>query len=202
MTKRLPSRYEIVEPTLALIESLNTKALYEKYKTKEGWLNRGRLIQVANPLLSLKQAQNRGNRIYSSLQPAIDSKSEEALRKGWIARLNKKQALKYEDKNIGELIEQTCKKYATQGEIATYECQLRTHLENTQIAKEDICKINDDFNNLMKDQPERELTAWRVVNLYWALYTNNNRYIGIDVNHIYSSLEEVMFGNYLHLWSL
>lgn len=51
----------------------------------------------------------------------------------------------------------------------------------------------------MKDQPEREFTAWRVVNLYWAMYTNNNRYIGIDVNHIYSSLEEVIFGNYLHL---
>jgi len=109
MTKRLPSRYEIVEPTLALIESLDTKALYEKYKTKEGWLNRGRLIQKANPLLSLKQAQNRGSRIYGSLQPAADAKSKEALEKGWITRLNKKQALKYQDTNIGELIEQTCK---------------------------------------------------------------------------------------------
>ena len=199
MTKVLPSRYEIVEPTLALVESIDTKASYDKYKDKKGRLNRGLLIQIANPSLSLKQAQNRGNRIYGSLQPAIDAKSEEALEKQWVPRLCKQSPLKYEDTNIGELIEQTCKKYSTQGEIATYECQLRIHLENTHISKEDICKINDDFNNLMKDQPQRELTAWRVVNLYWAMYTNNNRYIGIHVNHIYSSLEEVIFGNYLYL---
>ncbi|MBH0029613.1 hypothetical protein I6F10_01525 [Pseudoalteromonas sp. SWYJZ98] len=199
MTKRLPSRYEIVEPTLALIESLDTKALYEKYKTKEGWLNRGRLIQKANPLLSLKQAQNRGSRIYGSLQPAADAKSKEALEKGWITRLNKKQALKYQDTNIGELIEQTCKKYSTQGEIAANECQLRIHLENIHISKKDICKINEQFCSLMIGKTDEIFSAWSVVNLYWAVFTNNRRYIGLDNNIIYSSLKEVIFGNYLYL---
>lgn len=62
-----------------------------------------------------------------------------------------------------------------------------------------MCKTNNQFCSLMIEQTGEVLSALSVVNLYWAVFTNNRRYIGIECNIIYSSLKEAIFGNYLYL---
>jgi hypothetical protein len=204
---RLPSKDEIIEPTKELIKTLVTKRKYTKYSSKRGAnsnrLSRGALIQAANPSLSLKQAQERGNRVYAQLQPAIDAKEQEALKKGWVSKLAKKDfPRKYANQPIKELIKETCDKFSTQSEIATYHNQLRTYLENTDIPIQDVCDIDEKFELLVGKVNQDIYTCWEVINIYWALFTGNRRYIGLDGNKIYASTNECLVGNYLYLMKI
>ena len=197
--QKLPENKQIIAPTLTLVKRIDTASSYHEYKTRLGWLDRGLLIQVANPSLSLKQAQNRGNRVYAALEGDLVAKAEEALKKGWIDKLSKKRVQrKYEKRKLSDLIQYTCNEYCTQADIAKYECQLRTYLENTQISKVDVGNISAEFHHLMTRQSKEMFTGWEVINLYWAVYTGNKNYIALD-GDIYESTNECMFANYLFL---
>ena len=76
---------------------------------------------------------------------------------------------------------------------------LRGYLQNETISKEEVSTINDEYKELMKGQTVVLFSAWEIINLYWAMYTNNRRYIGLDKKTIYSSVPECLVGNYLYL---
>ena len=141
--QKLPSKLDIIEPTIALINSINTKEDYLEFSSPGGasinHLDRGKLIQAANPSLTIKQARNRGNKVYSKLQIALDEKAKEGIDKGWINELgSRKQNKRFTGTVIKKLIEETAKKYSTQSELVSVDSYLRGYLQNETISKEEV----------------------------------------------------------------